>query len=399
MKKAANRLCVLAGIFFLLVTCACGRTEEKSSMDSVEARTSSTVADMAADTMEVHFLDVGQADSILIKTSSSAMLVDAGKNEDGEKVVSYLQQQGIERLDYVIGTHPHEDHIGGLDNVIRSFEVGEVILPEKTHTSRTYMDVLLAIQDKGLSITLASAGQEYPLGNAFFTILSPKEGVDYGDEMNNWSVGIRVANGQNCFVMTGDAEHDAEEDILNSGLELKADVWKAGHHGSETSNSDALLQEVNPQYAVISCGRDNQYGHPDFSVLQKFSEKGIQVYRTDEQGTIIASSDGTTITWNVGESTSMKAGDRRTEDTDEDSEPENQTAESQNPQEGELSQDGQNPAEGTEDGETLVHVTESGSKYHRAGCQYLNDSDREITLAETRNQGLEPCKKCNPPQN
>lgn len=399
MKKTADRLCVFVGIFFLLLTCACGKTAEKSSPGGVEAGASSTVADMAADTMEVHFLDVGQADSILIKTSSSAMLVDAGKNEDGEKVVSYLQQQGIERLDYVIGTHPHEDHIGGLDNVIQSFDIGEVILPEKTHTSRTYMDVLQAIQDKGLSITLASAGQEYSLGNASFTILSPKEGVDYGDELNNWSIGIRVVHGQNCFVMTGDAERDAEEDILASGLELKADVWKAGHHGSETSNSDALLQAVNPQYAVISCGRDNSYGHPDFSVLQKFSEKGIQVYRTDEQGTIIASSDGTAITWNMGESTSMKAGDRKTEDTNEDLEPENQAAESRNPQEEEISQEVQNPVERTGDEETLVHVTESGSRYHRAGCQYLNDSDREITLAEARNQGLEPCKKCNPPQN
>lgn len=332
--------------------------------------------------MEVSFLDVGQADCILIQSEGHSMLVDAGKNEDGETIVSYLESKGISRLDYVVGTHPHEDHIGGLDVVIRTFSVGTVILPDKIHTSKTFEDVLTAIENKGLEITLAKPGDTYTLGKGSFTILSP--GRDYGDTLNNWSVGIRLVNGSNSFIMTGDGEQEAETDILSTGLTLKSDVLKAGHHGSETSNSDSFLDAVQPQYAVISCGKENQYGHPDLSVLENFRKRGISVFRTDEQGTITAVSDGTSITWNAEPSGSMEAGVPQTETDSEDIEPANQEQDKE-------------PAKdpGTAEND-MVHITETGEKYHREGCRYLKDSDLEITREEAEKRGLTPCGKCRP---
>lgn len=392
-------------MLFLITSAGCGSQVDSKSVSDTASDViveSSTLDVTSEQSMKVHFIDVGQADCILIQTPSASMLVDAGKNEDGGKVVSYLQQQGISRLDYVIGTHPHEDHIGGMDDVIRSFEIGEVILPGKTHTSKTYMDVLQAVQDKGLQITQATAGQEFGLGVASFTVLSPKEGADYGDNLNNWSVSIKLVNGNNSFVMTGDAESTAENDILSNGIDLKADVWKAGHHGSVTSNTDAMLQAVSPQYTVISCGVNNIYGHPNQEILQRFAAQNIQIFRTDEQGTIVAVSDGNQITWNVQSSTTMASGDRQTDQINEDNESVNQeevdAVTEQQPQVDAPVDEEQNQAVDSDTSQVLVHITEAGSKYHNDGCRYLKDSDIEVTLGEAKERGLEPCSQCNPPQ-
>lgn len=405
MKATKSILTWIIGILFLTMTACTTQVESKVTSSSREPAAQTAVS---SNSMEVHFLDVGQADCILIKTPDAAMLVDAGKNEDGVNVVSYIQQQGITKLDYVIGTHPHEDHIGGLDDVIRSFDIGEVILPGKTHTSQTYMDVLKTVQEKGLQITQAEAGQEYRLGDAEFKILSPKKGVDYGDNLNNWSVGIKLVNGNNSLVMTGDAESVTEKDILTTGIDLKADAWKAGHHGSNTSNTDELLQAINPKYTVISCGANNQYGHPDLEILQRFEAQNIDIFRSDEQGTIIAVSDGNNITWNVKASNTMAPGEKRTDQTNEDAETVNQAQDQeieQQPFQEDPDQEdpdqletGQDQEKGSDILQTMVHITEAGGKYHNAGCQYLKNSDIEVTLTEAQDRGLEPCSKCNPPQ-
>lgn len=245
--------------------------------------------------MEVHFIDVGQADAILIESENEYMLLDAGNNEDGDEVVNYLKKEGVENLKYVIGTHPHEDHIGGLDDVIQSFGVEAVMLPNKAHTSQTFEDVITAIENKGLSITEPVVGDTYEIGTAKFTIIAPNG--DYGDDYNNWSIGIKLENGSNVFVMAGDAEAEAENDIVENGIDIQADVLKIGHHGSDTATSDLFLSKVNPKYAVISVGEGNSYGHPAQSTLDKLKERGVKVFRTDEQGTIIAVSDGTKITF------------------------------------------------------------------------------------------------------
>lgn len=343
----------------------------------------------AATTMKVHFLDVGQADSIFIDTPSADMLIDAGKNGDGQNVVAYLRDQGVTKLDYVIGTHPHEDHIGGLDDVIRSFDVENVILPEKTHTSQTYMDVLAAIQEKGLEITVGHSGDNYKLGDIDFTLLSPKAGVDYGDNLNEWSIGTKIVNGDNSFIFTGDSEEKSEGDIVSSGIDLHADVMKAGHHGSKTSNSEALLNAISPKFAVISCGKNNQYGHPDAETLQRFQNHGIQVFRTDEQGTVIATSDGTNITWSTSPSTSMAAGAPKASDpapaAQQQQQPESAPAATQ-----------EQPQEQPQNNEQMVWISETGSKYHSINnCGRMNpDRARQVTKSEAESMGLGRCSKC-----
>ena len=245
--------------------------------------------------MAVHFIDVGQGDSILAESGGHFLLIDAGENDQGDTVVSYLEEAGVESLDYVIGTHPHSDHIGGLDDVIRAFDVETVILPPVEHTTKTFEDVLDAIEEKDLSITLPVPGDSYGLGGAAFTILAPQR--DYGDDLNNWSVGLRLACGDGAFVACGDAEAQAEEDMAASGLALSADVLKIGHHGSSTSTSDAFLKAVSPAFAVISCGEGNSYGHPHKETLEKLEAAGIQVLRTDLLGDITAQWGEDGVTW------------------------------------------------------------------------------------------------------
>lgn len=276
---------------------------ESGTIHTDEGGTDSSQTDFSREDgyLRVHFIDVGQGDSILIQAGEQAMLVDAGTNESGSIVTGYLRSLNIAKLDYLIGTHPHEDHIGGLDDVIRSFEIGTVIMPDVSHTTQTYEDVLDALLEKNLTVTVPHPGDVYSIGDASFTILSPTEEVaeqaaESGD-LNNLSVGIRLVYGSNAFVLCGDAESASEEAMVESGLPLKADVLKAGHHGSSTSTSSVFLAAVDPDYAVISCGKDNSYGHPHQETLDRLEEAGVSVFRTDEQGTIVAVSDGSGITW------------------------------------------------------------------------------------------------------
>lgn len=267
------------------------------------------------DGLTLHFIDVGQGDSILAESDGHFMLIDAGENDQGDTVVSYLTSAGVQTLDYVIGTHPHSDHIGGLDDVIRAFSVEKVILPPIEHTTKTFEDVLDAISEKGLKLTRPQAGDTYSLGKAAFTILAPIG--DYGDDLNNWSVGLKLTLGNRSFVMCGDAETAAETDIVNSGLDLKADVLKAGHHGSRTSTSDAFLKAVSPSYAVIQCGEGNSYGHPHKETIEKLETAGIQILRTDQLGTITAWTDGTDLSWSFekGEAPALSPSTEETEQT------------------------------------------------------------------------------------
>lgn len=246
--------------------------------------------------LEVHFIDVGQADSILIEQGEYSMLIDAGTNSAAQTVVDYLEDQDISELEYVIGTHPHEDHIGGMDNVISNFSINTLLFPKVTATTKTYEDVISAAQTKNLKLTVPQVGKTYTLGEASFEILAPNSS-SYSST-NDYSIVIKLTYGENTFLFTGDAEELSEEEMLDKNFDLSADLLKVGHHGSDTSTSQAFLNAVNPQYAVISVGVDNKYGHPKKSTMDLLKEKGIEVYRTDEQGTIIAVSDGKNITFN-----------------------------------------------------------------------------------------------------
>lgn len=259
-----------------------------------------------AELLEVHFIDVGQGDSVLIKCGENAMLIDAGDNSKGTAVQLYLTKQGVSKLDYIIGTHPDADHIGGLDVIITKFDCDKVIMPEVERDTAAYRDVVMAMEYKGYKNTPPVSGETYQLGEAAFTIIAPNR--DYGEDYNNASVGILLCHGKNRFIFTGDAESEAEEDMLSNGIDLKADVLKAGHHGSSSSGSDAFLDAVNPRYVVISCGQGNSYGHPHAELLNSLRKRGIQVFRTDEQGSIEVTSDGKNLSFNCAPSETWRSG-------------------------------------------------------------------------------------------
>lgn len=249
--------------------------------------------------LKVTAIDVGQADSILITAGERSMLIDAGTNEASDTVIDYIKEQGITKLDYVIGTHPHEDHIGGMDAVINTFDVDKVILPDAQSNTKTFEDVLDAISNKGLKITKPVPGTTYSLGTASFTVLAPNSSK-YGD-LNNYSVVIKLVSGGTSFLFMGDAESKSEREILENGFNIEADYLKLGHHGSDTSTSDDFLNAVNPKYAIISAGEDNDYGHPADETIKKLTDSDIKIYRTDKMGTIVAVSDGTSITFSTAE--------------------------------------------------------------------------------------------------
>lgn len=250
--------------------------------------------------MQVHYIDVGQGDCTLITSAGEAMLIDAGNNDKGTLVQSYLQKQGISTLDIVICTHGDGDHSGGIDVILYKFDCKTVIMPDTSKVmsdTATFRDVLSTMKAKNYKNTVPVIGDVYKLGSATVTIIAPSS-YDYGDNKNNYSVGVLVQNGENRFIFTGDAQAEAEVDILHNNSNISADVYKVAHHGSRTSTTNEFLDAINPTYAVISCGEDNSYGHPHPEVMKKLRKARIKVFRTDEQGTIIATSDGRNISWN-----------------------------------------------------------------------------------------------------
>ncbi|MBD5081891.1 MAG: MBL fold metallo-hydrolase [Ruminococcaceae bacterium] len=243
--------------------------------------------------LTVHFIDVGQGDCQLIRTSSKSVLIDCGEKEYYPSVIEYLKAQEITRLDYVIMTHPHSDHAGGMSYILEEFDIGTLIMPKMKDsiipTTNTYLRILKAVESKNITIEYAEPGKEYKLDDAKMTVLSPVN--DYSD-LNNYSVSVKLIHGENSFMFTGDMEAKAEKDVLQSGADVSAKVLKVGHHGSDTSTSQEFLDAVDPQYAVIGVGSPNNYGHPNKETIEKLQSKNIEIYRTDQKGHIIFVSDG-----------------------------------------------------------------------------------------------------------
>ncbi|MCA0173509.1 ComEC/Rec2 family competence protein [Bacillus sp. RAR_GA_16] len=251
--------------------------------------------------LEVHFLDVGQADSILITFGEETMLVDAGDNGDGKMVSEYLKKLGITQLDYIVATHPHHDHIGGMDDVIKNFEVERVVMPDVSYPTTHYKSLLKEIKKKEIPIMDAHKGVKIKLGRRVSVqVISPSENAEYED-FNDYSAVLRLKHEENRFLLMGDAGVEVEKEMLN-GLKKKQllnDVLKIGHHGAISATTEAFIKAVGPETAVISVGKDNRYHFPDHEVLQRLSGNDISILRTDQIGTIIATSDGKNITFHT----------------------------------------------------------------------------------------------------
>lgn len=341
--------------------------------------------------MEVHFIDVGQGDATLVKCGENSMLIDAGDDSKGTAIQNYLNKQGITKLDYLVLTHPDADHIGGAPVIITKFEIDTVFVSNFEKDNKTYLKLIQALDDKQLTTTVPEVGDSYRLGGASFTILAPNETYD---SPNDASVALLLQNGENRFLFTGDAEEKAEADIIKNGLDIHADVYHVGHHGAKTSSSADFLEAVDPAFAVISCAVDNSYGHPHAQSLNTLRSMGVQIFRTDEQGSIVAESNGTEITWNCAPSETWKAGE-----TTESSYSETLTSTEESVKEDSATVQSAEEAPATNKNIGVeVHITETGKKYHSAGCQYLKKSDIPISLEDAKNRGYEPCSKCNPPQ-
>lgn len=354
-------------------------TEQPDQKEPDQPETPQSTGDMT-----VHFLDVGQGLSILVQSNGENLVYDGGDRGESSFVVSYLQQQGVTDIKYLISSHYDEDHVAGLVGCVNTFNVENVIGADYIQNTKIYQSFIDGVAEKGLEIQHPAVGTEYQFGTGKFTILSP---ASIGSNDNDNSVAIKLTNGANSFIFTGDAESGSEAAMCSSGIDLSCDVLVPGHHGSATATSNDFLMKTVPEFAVISCGTDNQYGHPDKDTMDKLQSMDIQVYRTDKQGTVIATSTGTEISWNQEPSNDYSPGDSNDTGTQPLTVEEQPVA------------DPTPEPELTEEPESVggsVWISETGSKYHnKPDCGRMNpDKARQVTESEAQNMGLDACEKC-----
>ena len=290
-EKKARKIKIIIGLVILIIVAILSQKgfipiDEDSNSNEMSNK---ITAEESENILQIHFFDVGQADSTLIISDKKTMLIDAGTNEMGERVVENIKKLGIEKIDYLIGTHPHEDHIGGLDDVIKNFEIGIIYMPKIQTNTKTFEDVLDAIAEKNLTITIPKKGEKFILGKAECEIMLCGTGTkEEKENLNLSSIVTKVTYGNQNYLFMGDAEEENEQ----SRTWTKVNVLKVGHHGSDTSSSVKFLEQVEPQIAIISVGKNNTYGHPKQVILDRLNKIGSVVYMTKDKGNILIESDG-----------------------------------------------------------------------------------------------------------
>lgn len=348
-------------------------TESQKPVESgteSEKESGDTATQVIQHGLKVHFIDVGQADAALLISGDSAMLIDGGNVGDSSRIYSYLDRLGISHLDYIVGTHAHEDHMGGLSGALQKASVGVIYAPRTENDAKFYQSFKSKVASAGKSITHPDSGTSFNLGSCSVELYCPT--YENEDDLNNTSIITKVVCGDTSFLFTGDAEYSEEHDILSQGYDLSATVLKAGHHGSDTSSSYQFLREVMPEYVVISVGKGNQYGHPDEDALSRFRDAGAKVYRTDLQGDIIVESNGKDITVT--------------------------TARNENIETNPTSYEHENVSKGTESTGTYIG-NKNSKKFHKPTCHSLPIEKNRVyfsSRADAVNSGYDSCGNCHP---
>ena len=376
-----------------------GKTDSDINGTGTESADSGTESKPEAKALlKIHFLDVGQGACALIESDGHYMLIDGGGRDSSSFTVSYLAQLGIEKFDYMVATHFDEDHIAGLIGVFNKFAVETILEPSYETDTSIYKSFKEAEKNSKAKVIIPEPGEEYTLGDAKFTVLAPKKPENDTDQEtasedlkeNNQSICILLKNGDNKVLFTGDAEQEEEQYLVDSGRDIRADVYLVGHHGSGSSTSELLLDAVQPEYAVISCGTGNDYGHPVQEVLDRLWDKDVSVFRTDEQGNIIMTSDGETITWNAEPSQTWAPGvvPEKAPDRSGNTESAKNT-----------DTDTSVNSDGTENAYVLNNST---MKFHYPWCSSVkkiaeqNYEESSLSRDELLDKGYTPCGNCNP---
>ncbi len=315
----------------------------------------------------MYFMDVGQADCCLIKSDGEYMLIDGGNNDDADMIIEYLKSNDIGQLKYVVATHPHEDHIGGLDDVLYEVDVDTVIIPDCDHSATNGENLLKAIKHNGSKTVYAKIGDKYTMGKGSFEVLGP---VFITEDMNANSICLRFDYGKASALFTGDAERNEESAMINRNLLSDIDILKVGHHGSSEGSSYNFLRTTMPEYAVISCGKDNSYGHPHDEAVSRLEDSGATIYRTDEMGGIVFFTNGDSIKVTTAD------------------------IESESPVNKKL------PNDTTNESSDVVYIGNIKSKsFHREDCSGLPMEKNRVYFTskeEAQQQGYTQCGNCKP---
>lgn len=416
-RKRKNRWkkSVFATLLFLLVCGGCKAASETTATETTVQETdvsatsemnaqetgTSAVASNTEGTLTVTFLDVGQGNSILVEQDGAYMLIDGGDREYSSFVVSYLKEQGVEELEYVIASHYDADHLNGIVGALHVFPCKLVLGPDDTADSRVYDSFLNVLEEKDIELVYPAVGDTYTLGDAEFTVVCPNA-YDASDGNDN-SIGIRLVFGENAFLICGDAGIAVEKEMLQSGIVLESDVYLASHHGSDGSSSLEFMQAVSPEVVVISAGGGNSYGHPTRTVLDNVQTVGAVLYRTDLQGTLVANSDGSSVSWNVQPCMDYRSGGELAgaEISGEVTTPETAGAGTFGTDTDMGSAGVDMPAD-TDYEQAEYVINRNTKKFHLPSCSSAGDISAENKAYFTGSReeliaaGYEPCKRCNP---
>lgn len=297
MKKKFLILIFILMVSFIFASCGANATTNHAEVSTTTGKENPDSTEQTEE-LSIHFIDVGQADCTFIELpNGEEALIDAGNVEDAQTIISYIEGLNVDDIEYLILTHPHEDHIGSAEEIIEAIEVEKVYMPDVPSDSKLYENTMLAIESNNIPVEKSKPGLKIiDIPELSFEILAPKS--MYYSELNEYSIVTKLTYQETSFLFTGDAESVSELEMLRGGYDLDSDLLKVGHHGGRTSSSKDFLQAVTPEYSVISSGKDNTYGHPHQETLDRLSYVGSKIYRTDEQGTIIAVSDGENISIN-----------------------------------------------------------------------------------------------------